>query len=131
MGRLSTRVQAGFPPAAMALRLRSAMRGNQWATILGYHDVLPSVLQSHHVSETTFARQMERLSRPPFLVEPLSASFDRKELRRTPHRVILTFDDARDNFLDYAFPTLARLRLPSVLYVPSGLVGSTGHLGRS
>ncbi len=128
MGRLRGRIQAGFGPVAVAFRARSVIRTSNRATILGYHDVLPSPRQSHHISTPVFDRQMERLSRPPFVVEPLSLVVDQKQTSRAHHRVVLTFDDARNNFLEHAFPTLHRLRFPAVLYVPSGLLGAPGHL---
>jgi peptidoglycan/xylan/chitin deacetylase (PgdA/CDA1 family) len=112
------------------MRVRAGLQRRRWGTILGYHDVVPNISSPHHVSVPVFDRQMERLSRSPLVPTPLSATLESPERSQAPHRVMLTFDDAKDNFLEHAFPTLDRFNLPCVLYAPTTLLGKPGHLGR-
>jgi peptidoglycan/xylan/chitin deacetylase (PgdA/CDA1 family) len=38
--------------------------------------------------------------------------------------IILTFDDAFKNFIEYALPVLEKFKLPAYVFVPAGLVGT-------
>jgi len=69
----------------------------------------------------TFAQQMEHLARRYHVVsidEVVAALADH---RRLPRRaVLLTFDDAYQDFAEHAWPTLKRHGLPATLFVATG-----------
>jgi peptidoglycan/xylan/chitin deacetylase (PgdA/CDA1 family) len=44
-----------------------------------------------------------------------------------PRSVLITFDDAYHDFLDYAWPVLKRFQLPAVMFIPTGCLEG-GHL---
>jgi peptidoglycan/xylan/chitin deacetylase (PgdA/CDA1 family) len=74
-----------------------------------------------------FAAQMEIVAdrfHPVSIDDVLSALDGGSEL---PGRaVLLTFDDAVDDFFHHAWPVLRRLALPSVVFVPTALAGRAG-----
>lgn len=81
------------------------------------------VLLYHAISaaeRAAFARQMRVLCR---LATPLGESLDQGvgSLRRT---VLVTFDDGLVSFLENALPELQRSRIPAVLFVVSGALGT-------
>jgi peptidoglycan/xylan/chitin deacetylase (PgdA/CDA1 family) len=59
-------------------------------------------------------------------VQPLATTLDgaleHLQTRASGTRVVLTFDDAFENFFQRAWPLLRTLRIPSVLYVPTDFV---------
>ena len=119
------RMRTGYGPVAAAARGWARRRRSPRLTILGYHDVLPVPTAPHHIAVAAFEAQMELLAERAgvsALEDPSGA--------RSPSAagVAITFDDARDNFLEFALPTLERLRLPATLFAPSRLLGRPGHL---
>lgn len=98
-------------------------------SILMYHQVgefAPmDAHRANYCDRGRFARQMAFLSRTGFHVLDLDTALAclRGE-RPTPGKaVVLTFDDAYDNFADYALPALARHGYPATVYAISGWLG--------
>jgi len=96
--------------------------------VLCYHSVVPDDVPhrvSNAVRETSFAAQLEILARE---FHPISAA----ELRDwfgghgslPPNPVLVTFDDGYRNNLTHAAPILLRYRIPAVIFVTSGYVGT-------
>ena len=95
--------------------------------ILTYHRIADPLatdeLNPRSVSATPeiFARQMEILARNYRVVSPaevLAALAEGKPLHR--RSVLLTFDDAYDDFAENAWPVMKSLGLPVTLFVPTG-----------
>ena len=102
----------------------------------------------HRLTVLTYHRVDDRLDdgRFPGLVSATPADFDRHvrtlaerydvvgldtvlaaiagEVRLPPRAVLLTFDDAVDDFRTHAWPVLERAGLPAVLFVPTAFAGS-------
>lgn len=80
----------------------------------------PSLLSA---TPEEFAAQIELLDRRFHLVgidEVLGAITDERPL--PDHAVLLTFDDAGDDFATHALPVLERVGAPAVVFVPTGFV---------
>lgn len=94
--------------------------------VLTYHrvdhpDARPE-LDPHLISATPedFARQMEHLAehyRVVTIDQVLQAVRETSPL--PPRSVLVTFDDAYRDFSEHAWPTLQRLGLPAVMFVPT------------
>jgi peptidoglycan/xylan/chitin deacetylase (PgdA/CDA1 family) len=98
-------------------------------SILMYHQIGEfAPMRAHRANycdHRRFARQMAFLHHAGFQVLALDGALAclRGE-RPTPARaVVLTFDDAYENFADYALPVLARHRFPATVYAISGWLG--------
>jgi len=94
--------------------------------VLTYHrvdhpDTRPA-LDPNLISATPeqFARQMEHLAEHAHVVtvdQVLAAV--RHQAMLPPRSVLITFDDAYQDFYEHAWPTLKRLGLPAVMFVPT------------
>jgi peptidoglycan/xylan/chitin deacetylase (PgdA/CDA1 family) len=75
-----------------------------------------------------FAAEMEFLARNfhPIGISDLLGALDGAPLPR--RAVLVTFDDGTADFKEHAWPVLKRLGVPSVLCVPTGLIGEQGAL---
>lgn len=93
--------------------------------ILGYHLVEGGAASPVDLPELTFARQMDEIRR---LGEPLPLGTALGQLRSAPPAqderplVVVTFDDAYENFRRTAWPILRDKSIPVTLYVPTGFV---------
>jgi peptidoglycan/xylan/chitin deacetylase (PgdA/CDA1 family) len=92
--------------------------------ILTYHRVAeietPVILDPAMISATPggFARQMQYLSNNYNVIsmrDLIDADQSRAVLPKRP--VLITFDDAYHDFIEYAWPVLKRLRLPATVFV--------------
>ena len=100
--------------------------GDNQLQVLTYHridepqsnpDLTPSTLSA---TPAMFRRQMEHLSahyRVVSLAEVIAAH--RGKVRLPPRAVLITFDDAYQDFAEHAWPVLRRLGLPATLFVPT------------
>lgn len=95
-------------------------------SVLTYHRVAnlhadPSLsLRSISAVPESFALQMRHLRQhyaPVSMQDLLSAIVEQKPL--PPRAVLITFDDAYHDFVDWAWPTLKSLGLPATLFVPT------------
>lgn len=105
--------------------------------ILAYHLVGAGTDSPVDIPVATFRCHMEELrdaATVSTLDDALRASEDDREPRAP--RVVVTFDDAYENFHRVAWPVLRALSIPALLYVPVGFVSGesdapirgTGHL---
>jgi peptidoglycan/xylan/chitin deacetylase (PgdA/CDA1 family) len=81
--------------------------------------------RANYCGHRRFARQMAFLRRGGFSVLDLEAALAclRGDRATPPRSVVLTFDDAYDNFVDYALPVLSRYGFPATVYAISGWLG--------
>lgn len=115
----------------MLTAARAAVRGLQrfvppargGAVILGYHLVGAGTDGPVDLPTATFRRQMEELRDLATVVHLADAlgRVERGDVGSLP-TVVLTFDDAYENFRTTIWPVLDRLGLPAMLYVPVGFV---------
>jgi peptidoglycan/xylan/chitin deacetylase (PgdA/CDA1 family) len=93
--------------------------------VLAYHLVGAGTDSPVDLPAETFERQMEDLAAAGRVV-PLGEGLARlREPSAEPGDspfVVLTFDDAYDNFRTRVWPVLERLELPATLYVPTGFL---------
>ena len=89
-------------------------------SILTYHSVHPA-REDYAITPARFREHMELVAEH-YRVARLS-DLDRVFGDPDGRTVIVTFDDALDNFLEYAYPVLQALDIPATLFVPTGLVG--------
>lgn len=98
-------------------------------SILMYHQVGAfAPMRTHRANycdHRRFAAQMGLLARLGYRVLDLDGALEcLAGTRPTPPRaVVLTFDDAYENFREYALPVLARHGFPATVYAISGWVG--------
>jgi len=110
---------------ALALLERLEWRRPRMLRILAYHRIGSVDHERSYLDPTLitasplqFRQQMEFLAENYYVVsldELLSSLASRSAL--PPRSVLITFDDGYRDFLDVAWPVLARLRLPAVLFV--------------
>jgi peptidoglycan/xylan/chitin deacetylase (PgdA/CDA1 family) len=98
-------------------------------SILMYHQVGEFAPMKRHranyCDHRRFAHQMAFLRSTGVRVLDLDTALACLRLERPapPRAVVLTFDDAYDNFADYALPVLARYGYPATVYAISGWLG--------
>lgn len=98
-------------------------------SILMYHQVGAfAPMRAHRANycdHRRFAAQMGLLARLGYRVLDLDGALEcLAGTRPTPPRaVVLTFDDAYENFYEYALPVLARHGFPATVYAISGWLG--------
>lgn len=90
-------------------------------TIIVYHSVMdePDICT---ISPDTFYRQIDFIRRyfPIIRLNEIKKHLAGQESSR---EVILTFDDAFNDFYEFAYPVLDRFEIPSTVFVPTGFVG--------
>jgi peptidoglycan/xylan/chitin deacetylase (PgdA/CDA1 family) len=99
-----------------ARRVVFSMAGRRWprtCVVLLYH-AIPAV------ERTAFAHQMRLLCR---LATPLGEGLD-QDADSFQRSVLVTFDDGLVSFLENALPELKKFRIPAVLFVVSGSLGT-------
>lgn len=115
----------GKPATSLAARAISSAIGNRCMSALERIDArrpdVLRVLTYHRIRDTdAFEQQMQYLAGGYHIVsmsELLSAYQGRHTL--PPRSVMITFDDAYENFARCAWPVLRRLRLPVTMFVPT------------
>jgi peptidoglycan/xylan/chitin deacetylase (PgdA/CDA1 family) len=85
-------------------------------------------LKSLYISPARFARFMDWLKRTGY-TSALPTEWDTRA--STKRRVILTFDDAYDDFMGDAFPVLDRLGLKATVFVVVDRIGKTNEWDES
>ena len=120
--------------AVAAVLERGGQRGPSHVAILTYHRVdEPGARPYLHpglisASPATFEAQLRDLASGtnPITVDDLRAAV--RGERRLPHRPLLvTFDDAYEDFAEHAWPRLRRLGIPATLFVPTAYPGQPGR----
>ena len=97
--------------------------------ILTYHRVddprnNPQLYPGLSITPAAFTAQMEYLSTSSYQLisaqELISRLTDCRSKPLPPRSVLVTFDDAYQDFQEFAWPILQRLKMPAVLFVPTG-----------
>jgi peptidoglycan/xylan/chitin deacetylase (PgdA/CDA1 family) len=89
-------------------------------TILMYHSVHPQP-DAYAVTPSRFREHIALVKRlyPVVALKDVHAHLGDNGNRR----IIITFDDAFEDFLEHAYPTLVEFNVPATLFVPTGFVG--------
>jgi peptidoglycan/xylan/chitin deacetylase (PgdA/CDA1 family) len=90
-------------------------------SILAFHAVSDQK-DPYSVTPSNFRAQMQFL-KSGYTVVPLQALETEMNDGFDERLVVLTFDDAYQDFIDNAAPVLEALKLPSTVFVPSGFIG--------
>lgn len=111
--------------------------GGRRVLILSYHRVVADFaeeakrsLYTLNIEQKTFRRHLEVLQESHDVVsldEALSVLDGSRQAARDV--AVVTFDDGYRDVYQHAFPVLRDLRIPAVVYVPSGFVGTRRRLG--
>lgn len=101
-----------------------APRATSGVHVLAYHLVDAGTGSPVDLPRATFRRQMEELARSGRVVglQDGLAHLAKPPTEDPAPRVVLTFDDAYDNFRSRVWPVLDELALPATLYVPTGFL---------
>lgn len=123
------RQQAGDIIKALSLPLSVTARlWSPQVVILGYHMVAGRYEGDFDIAPEVFRRQMEVLAEKNNVVALDDALNGRLEDdvqgKLAGPVVVLTFDDAYLDFYTVVMPTLAELRLPATLFVPTGFISA-------
>ena len=107
------------------------LSGQYTVPIMMYHSVGyadPSELNT--VSPENFARQMAYLKNHGYHVLSLDELVERINSGKPfKHKsVVITFDDGYADNYTYAFNVLQKYQFPAIIFVPTDLVGTKGHL---
>jgi peptidoglycan/xylan/chitin deacetylase (PgdA/CDA1 family) len=89
-------------------------------TILMYHSINPSP-DPYAVTPQAFRRQIEFVSDHYDVVALRDIG---KRAPATRRRIVVTFDDAFTDFLEFAYPVLKEHSIPTTMFVPTGLIGT-------
>jgi peptidoglycan/xylan/chitin deacetylase (PgdA/CDA1 family) len=111
--------------------------GGRRVLILSYHRVVADFageakrsLYTLNIEQKTFRRHLEVLQESHDVVSLDDALSVLDGTRQAARDVaVVTFDDGYRDVYQHAFPVLRDLRIPAVLYVPSGFVGTSRRLG--
>lgn len=111
--------------------------GGRRVLILSYHRVVTDFaeeakrsLYTLNIEQQTFRRHLEVLQESHDVVsldEALSVLEGTQKAARDV--AVVTFDDGYRDVYQHAFPVLRDLRIPAVVYVPSGFIGTGRRLG--
>jgi peptidoglycan/xylan/chitin deacetylase (PgdA/CDA1 family) len=99
------------------------------ATLLYHHvgPVCPPACRGLNIEPGVFARQMSTLSAMGYtaILPDDWAAHVRGEKDVPPRSVMITFDDAYADLSQYALPVLEKHGFPTIVFVPTTLVGAT------
>jgi peptidoglycan/xylan/chitin deacetylase (PgdA/CDA1 family)/GT2 family glycosyltransferase len=138
-GRLSSRF---FFEVQTMERLRGAREAERAlrapiAVVLAYHSIADlsgdPVLGEYGVTPTRFESQLDLLGRSGWQFVGLDDFIDAFEgaVALPDRAVLLTFDDAYDDFLTAALPILSERELPAVVFAVADRIGGTNDWRRS
>ncbi len=111
--------------------------GGRRVLILSYHRVVADFaeeakrsLYTLNIEQQTFRRHLEVLQESHDVVSLDEALSVLDETQKAARDVaVVTFDDGYRDVYQHAFPVLRDLRIPAVVYVPSGFIGTGRRLG--
>ena len=98
--------------------------------VLAYHNIVPAGERavgdvSLHVDQRTFGDQLDWLLESRTIVR-LGEALGRPARDPREAQVVITFDDAYRGTMTAGMEELSRRDLPSVVFVPTGLLGTEG-----
>ena len=105
-------------------RLQAAVPDIRGVTFLAYHLVGAGADTPVDLPLPIFRAQMEALRRSgrACTLEEAAARLAAGQLPRDSDAVVVTFDDAYENFFTHAYPVLEACGIPATLYVPTRFV---------
>jgi len=101
------------------------MRPRHVVPILMYHSVSKDASSTHSVTPDNFSRQMRYLDKAGYSVVSLDelVSGIKNGKKFSSKTVVITFDDGfEDNYL-FAFPALAKYKMPAIIFLMTDFVG--------
>jgi peptidoglycan/xylan/chitin deacetylase (PgdA/CDA1 family) len=101
--------------------LINAARGLRRSRIIMYHSFSPGGWG--FIDPLTFKRQVQLVSSAYDIVGLRRHVDDLSVSAPTQRQVVLTIDDAYEDFFTLAYPILRELRVPATLFVPTGYIG--------
>lgn len=118
--------------------LKPRRRALHHIPILMYHSIAPLPARSSHpyfeirTPQETFRLQMKmlkELNRQPLSLEEQQGLFRTPPSDSRRQAVVVTFDDAYQDFYDTAFPVLQDFGIKATVFVPTGLTGRQDSRG--
>jgi len=94
--------------------------------ILMYHSMSDSTASTLSVSPENFEKQMKYIKDKGFTVISLEALIEAisRGKRYLPGKVVITFDDGLEDNYRYAFPVMAKYKMPATIFLITGYVGN-------
>jgi peptidoglycan/xylan/chitin deacetylase (PgdA/CDA1 family) len=107
--------------------LRVARILSTWkkVTIISYHSVCNSSADPFAITTDSFYRQIDFLRQNYEIIRLNQIAHAFEDQTAMNRKVIITFDDAYQNFLEYALPILQKLSVPCTLFVPTRFIGES------
>ena len=95
-------------------------------TILMYHSVEPHP-GPYVITCEVFQRQLDFIKEKYSVIRLREAETVFRDQSDQERKVIITFDDAYRNFLEFAYPILKRFALPCTVFVPTRFIGKSNE----
>jgi peptidoglycan/xylan/chitin deacetylase (PgdA/CDA1 family) len=106
------------------------LRGSNLDVVLMYHSVSSARNDYRYaVDRATFTEHLDYLSKE-FNIVPLKDIVEHSSTK-SGFRVAITFDDALEDFYTNAWPDMESRGVPSTVFVPTDLVGTTDSTGQN
>ena len=107
------------------LELPSWIAGNR-LQILMFHSISDNLNDPHAIGCGSFIKQLEYIEQNQHKVISLKQGLDRLNQKQSLYKtVVLTFDDAYQDFIANALPVLRKFNYPATVFVPTDVVGKT------
>lgn len=107
-------------------RLRLLGVGSKPITIVVYHSICDEP-DRYTITPEAFVRQLAFITANYEIIRLNEIKRALGETNRAARGVVITFDDAFENFYDNAYPILASFQVPATVFVPSGLIAKTNE----
>ena len=104
------------------LEASRAIRREKRITIVTYHSITPDSYK-HAITPRAFFNQLAFIKENYAIIKLNEIAKVFSDNAKMARKVVVTFDDAFENFYEFAYPTLQRLSIPCTIFVPSGLIG--------
>jgi len=109
----------------------NCVSNNNFIPILMYHSIHTEATPKFRrwtLTPTDFDLHMAYLAEAGYTTWTMSEFFERRGDDQLPEKVVvITFDDAFEDFYTNALPTLQKHSFSATLYIPTGLVGKTSR----
>lgn len=107
-------------------RVRRSVTAAKGLTIVMYHSVCEQP-DDYVISPEAFARQIDFLAHNYRIIRLSNIHAELADERNHDRCVVVTFDDAFSDFLEFAYPVLERASVPCSVFVPTAYIGGTNR----
>ena len=104
------------------LEASRAIRHKKRITIITYHSVTPDP-HKYAITPPAFLNQLSFINENYDIIKLSEIAKAFSDNAKPVRQLVITFDDAFENFYEFAYPTLQRFSIPCTIFVPSGLIG--------